>query len=314
MILKTEKHTADELSKLDAGSISAISIENTIEREKAASIKKLLRANEEIRIVLIVDPALQGSSATYNNLDIVSLLGNIKHLSILAFGSSPLDNIKQLEGLTHLETFRLAGAYKKDMDLKPLLAAEAITELELEYGLFGKHQIAFVNNLAQLHSLKVSVLDLKQVHLNTELRQLTVSNTLKNPELLSDIFPGLKSFTINHAKGIDTFEFISELKGLESLQIGHTSKLKRLPVMKSPYLLKSLSLVNTKQFDDLDSMLQFGALEELKMTEPCQIPYSEIERLKDLMSLKRVHVVFKTEQEDIAFEKMAQERGWTSVL
>jgi|GEM_PF-2102597 len=312
MILKAEKYRIDELSKLDAGNIHAISIENIIERGKAEAIKKLLQVNKAIRMVLIVDPAVQGSHEKYSNLDIINVLGDLKHLSILAFGSNTLENIKPLEGLNTLETFRLSGAYKKDIDLKPLVNARAIKDLELEYGLSGKHQLTFVNNLTHLYRLKVSVLDLHQISVNTGLEQLTVSNTLKSPDHLSTIFPGLKSFTINYAKGITSFEFISQINNLESLQIGHTSKLIRLPAMRLSSVLKSLSLVNTKQFDDMESILQFDKLTELKITEPTQIPFSHFNRLKELKHLEKVHVVFKTESEDRAFAKLGQENGWRS--
>ncbi|MEZ2442784.1 hypothetical protein AB6805_13765 [Chitinophaga sp. RCC_12] len=313
MFLKADKYSAEQLTEIDASSVRSITIESSIEKGKIGPMKKLLQANQDLRIVLVVDPAIQERNGCYNNLDIAAAIGNLKHLSVLAFASTPLDNISQLEGLTELKTFRLSGAYKKDIDLRPLATAANIEELEMEYGLAGPKQAFFVNNLHRLRSLKVSVLDLKQVHLSSVLTELTVSNTLKSPELLSSVLPGVKSFSINYAKGIDTFDFIAQLKGLESLQIGYSSKLRRLPEMQMPSTLKHLSLISTKQFDHLDSILQFENLEELRITEPTQVPLPDFKELKDLRHLKRVNIVFKTEPEDLAFAEMAKTNGWTTV-
>ncbi len=85
MILKAQKHSAEELAELDAGSIMPISIESSIEREKAASIKKLLYANDEIRIVSVVYPAFWADKAIYSNLDIAFSKMARKMIGLLPF-------------------------------------------------------------------------------------------------------------------------------------------------------------------------------------------------------------------------------------
>ena len=312
MIIKAEKYSAEELMKVDAANVTVVSIETSIEKEKAAIVKDLLQINEEVRVVLIVDPEESETTGRYSNLAIVEAIGELKHLAVLAFGSIPLKEIKLLSCLKNLVSFRLTGNYKKDIDLNPLANATEIEELELEYGIAGAGQVTFVNNLP-LKSLKVSVLDLKRALLNPRLEQLTITNTLKNPELLAEALPALTSFTLNHAKGINSFKFLAPLKGLQSLQIAHTSKFTSIPKMDTPAELKSLSLVNTKQFDDLKSILQFEQLEELKITEPMQVPLAEFSKLADLKSLKKVYAVFKTDMEDDNFGQMAQKNGWLPI-
>jgi len=310
MVIKAERYSTEDLLKVQAVKVSVISIEASIESEKLHAIKKLLQANSEIRIVLIVDPATSASEGKYSNLEIIRPLGEINHLTILAFGSAALQDLNLLEGLTKLVSFRLDGNYKKDIDLGPLKNATGIEELELEFGLSGAKQIAFVNDLAYLRRIRVSALDLKAVPLNYGVEELIITNTLKSPELLASIFPRLKMLTISKAKGIDSFDFIALLKGLQSLQIGHTSKLTNLPKMDDPLRLRSLHLVAVKQFDDLESILQFKQLEELKITEPTRMELSEFIKLKDIRSLKKVYAVFPTEAEDRAFQQMATQIGW----
>lgn len=310
MVIKAEKYSREELSKLDPARIAVISIEAAIDKEKVGAIKELLQANNEIRIVLVVDPGVPDNQEKYSNLAIVEVLGDIRHLAILAFGSEQLQDIGLLNGLKNLVSFRLDGYYKKDMDLAPLANATDIEELELEFGLAGAKQVLFVSSLARLQHLKLSVLDLKKVSIHDGLESLIITNTIKNAELLATVCPRLRKLSINKAVGLEDFGFITPLHNLQHLQIGHTNKLMSIPKLEKPDQLKSLQLVNTKQFEDMESLLQFSNLEELKITEPTKMPISEFSRLKEIKSLKRMYAAFATESEDETFGEMAAENGW----
>ncbi|MDR2272059.1 MAG: hypothetical protein LBF27_14230 [Sphingobacterium sp.] len=310
MVVKAEKYSAEEISKFDPASIAVISIETTIDKVKVGAIKELLQKNNDIRIVLVVDPAETGNDEKYSNLAIVETLGDLKHLAVLAFGSEQLQDIRLLSGLKSLVSFRLDGNYKKDMDLAPLANATGIEELELEFGPAGAKQISFVSGLAHLRHLKASVLDLKKAVLNDGLESLIITNTIKNPELLATICPQLSKLAINKVVGVEAFDFITPLHNLRNLQIGHTNKLISMPKMERPMELRSLHLVNTRQFEDMESLMQFNNLEELKITEPTKMTITEFSRLKELKSLKKVYAVFQTESEDNAFQQMAEQTGW----
>jgi len=310
MVIKAEKYKTEELSKADPASIAVISIETTIDKQKAEVIKGLLRKNSEIRIVLVIDPGVPDNQEKYSNLAIVEALGDIRHLAVLAFGSEQLLDIRLMSGVKNLVSFRLDGNYKKDMDLAPLANATGIEELELEFGLAGAMQVSFVSSLSHLRHLKASVLDLQKISLHEGLESLIITNKIKNPELLAKACPGLKKLSINKAVGVEDFGFIAPLHNLQALQIGHTNKLLSMPKLEKPLVLRSLHLVNTKQFEDMESLLQFGNLEELKITEPTKMAISEFSRLKDIKSLKKVYAVFPTESEDETFGQMAAENGW----
>ncbi|MDF2479410.1 MAG: hypothetical protein K0S24_4893 [Sphingobacterium sp.] len=310
MVLNAGKISVSELLEIDANQVTAVTIECTLEKEKAEIIKRILQLNEDIGVIFVLDPAANKGPESFQNTGVLNILGNIKHIALLAFGSEQLAGLEMLDGLSCLESFRLQGNYKKNIDLRPIVNCTGIKSLELEYGISGAQQEKFVSSLPLLESLKASVVDLAKINPNPELEQLTITDTLKSPELLASIFRRLKMLTLSKAKGIDSFDFISSLKGLESLQIGHTSKLISLPKMGDPLILRSLHLVATKQFADMESILQFKQLEELKITEPTRVEQSEFIKLKDIRSLKKVYAVFQTETEDIAFRQMAEETGW----
>lgn len=310
MVIKAEKYSAEEISKFDPASIAVISIETTIDKVKVGAIKDLLEENKDIRIVLVVDPAETGNNEKYSNLAIVEALGDLKHLAVLAFGSEQLQDLRLLDGLKSLISFRLDGNYKKDIDLGPLSNATGIEKLELEFGPSGPKQMSFVSRLTRLRYLKASVLDLKKVALNDGLESLIITNTIKSPELLATACPQLIKLAINKAVGLETFDFIAALHKLQSLQIGHSNKLINMPKMESPQELKSLHLVNTKQFEDMESLLQFSNLEELKITEPTKMVVSAFARLKELKSLRRVYAVFPTESGEERFSQMTEENHW----
>lgn len=310
MVIKAEKYSREELSKVDPASIAVISIETTIDKEKAGVINELLQINSEIRIVIVIDPSVSNDQEKYSNLAIVEVLGDLKHLAVLAFGSEQLQDIRLLSELKNLVSFRLDGYYKKDMDLAPLANATGIEELELEFGMAGAKQVSFVGGLSRLRHLKASVLDLKKVSLHDGLESLIITNTIKHPELLAASCPRLIKLSVNKAVGVADFGFIAPLHNLQALQIGHTNKLVSMPKLEKPMVLRSLHLVNTKQFEHMESLLQFSNLQELKITEPTKMPISEFSRLKDIKSLKRVYAVFPTESEDETFGQMAAENGW----
>ncbi|MBZ4191925.1 hypothetical protein [Niabella beijingensis] len=313
MVIKANKYSIDELSKVNVESISSISIEIVIEHEKAEVLKGLLRLNQRIRVVLIIDPAVDNIEGRHCNLRIVEALGDFKHLTVLAFGSQQLQNIDELCGLGNLTSFGLDGNYKKEIDLEPLKNTSGIEELALEFGFANAQQMGFASNLSRLRRLRISTFDLKKVQLNPGLQELAISNTIKHPELLASAFPDLKSLSINLGKGLSTFDFIASLHALEYLQIAHTNKVKSLPKMDMPAVLKSLSLVATKEFEDIDSILQFSQLEELKITEPTRIPVADFTQLGGLKNLRKVQVVFKTESEDDAFRQIAEANGWSDI-
>ncbi len=234
----------------------------------------------------------------------------VKHLILLCFASEALDNLDELAGIDTLESFRLGGMYNKKIDLAPIHNSKGLKDFELEYGLADKKQISFINGLKQLQRLKVSTLDAKSMTGNAGLKTLEITNTLKNPDLLQGIYPNLNKFSISYAKGIDSFDFLSPLEALETLSIGYTNKLSTLPRLAHPQQLKSLTLINTASFDDLEGILRHKNLESLAITEYALIPLKKSASWKALKKLKRVYLTFETEKEDQQFETLAKKNGW----
>lgn len=310
MIIDANKVTLTDLQTVDAASVQSIAVENVIEKDKATEIARLLTVNANIKIVVVIDQPLSAGAGKYTHLEIVEALDHVRRLALLVFSSEKLENIEPLSGLTNLVSFELKGNYKKDLSLLPIQKALGLKELELEYGLSGKKQADFVNTLQQLERLKVSTLDLAQLVPNKNLVDLEVTNTLKNGDKLGALFPSLKQFKIDYAKGVETFDFLSALPALEQLTIGYTKKLVNLPTLANPAGLKRLALINTSEFADMDGILSLKNLSALKVNTPVNIPVAGFERLEQLESLHEVYVVFKTEEEDDTFAQLAEKKGW----
>jgi hypothetical protein len=65
----------------------------------------LIRRNDEIKITLVVDPAVVKIDGESANLEIVKKLGNVKYVSLLCFASEALESLKELEGIDTLVSF-----------------------------------------------------------------------------------------------------------------------------------------------------------------------------------------------------------------
>jgi hypothetical protein len=310
MILNANKLSVSDLEAIDGRRVLSVSIENVIEKDKLNEIARMLDENSDIKIVVILDPAVTGSPDKLTNLQIVQALEKVTRLALLALSTHRLQNIDLLSGLTKLESFELKGFYRKDISLQPIRQATGLRELELEYGLSGRKQVEFVNNLGRLERLKVATLDLGQLTPNKHMIDLSVTNTLKQQHKLSALFPNLISFECYYARGIEAFDFLADLPVLQHLSIGYTKKLVKVPALANPLGLKSLCLVNTPEFADMEDILALHNLTLLQITEPVKIPAAAFERLQQLTKLSEVYVVFNNEEDDSKFAVLAEKRGW----
>lgn len=312
MILHLHKTEPEALTQITPSQISTVFIEIAISNEKLTFLKQFLVENDRINIVLTVDPDAVKKSGWSHNLQIVAGLENVRHLTILCFSSSVLEDLDELKGIRSLVSFKLAGAYNKKIDLGPLQESKGIETLELEYGLADKRQVTFVNGLEKLKKLTVSVLDAGLMQHNPHLSEIKVNNTLKNADQLARVYPNLETFGISYAKGLDNLDFLGAFKHLTSLSIGYIKKLNRLPAIFSSENMSTLTLINTPDFNDMEGILKCRNLESLCISGFSGIPFHQFLQLEGLEKLKRVHLGFKEEAENRRFEELAGRKGWVS--
>jgi hypothetical protein len=120
----------------------------------------------------------------------------------------------------------------------------------------------------------------------------------------------MRKFSFSHAKGMQSFDFISTFKSLEELSVGYTTKLVKLPQVANPKKIKSLALINTPKFNDMEGILQYENLEKFVMNEHTVIPFEEITKLEKLKKLKKVYLNFKKESDHRLFEELVHRNGW----
>ncbi|MDR6785541.1 hypothetical protein ABIE26_004251 [Pedobacter africanus] len=310
MVIKINSASIDELANIDPAQVSSVSIEGYLSNEKLDILNQLLNTNTQINLVVVTDPGEPEKKDHFTGLQLISQLNNIRNLNVLCFGSQPLENLEPLRGIYNLEHFRLSGNYNKKIDLDPLLESKALKVLELEFGLADKKQYKIINQLTQLAQLKVSTLDVAAIMPNDRISELTVTNTLKNPELITAAFPNLSSFSISYAKGLESFDFLSSLKKLTQLSIGYTQKLNQLPKLANPENINSLIFLHTPNFKGIEQVLAFENLESLAINEFDSIPVGEVAKLEKLKKLKRVVLNFKKDPDQEQFEQLALKSGW----
>ncbi|MDR3007437.1 MAG: hypothetical protein LBV59_05850 [Sphingobacterium sp.] len=290
MILDINKLSEADIRQFPGIEVISVSIEGGITRVKLDQVARLIKENDAIKLVLVAEQSAELKEGQISDLNILDGVPHLRHLAILAFGDKRLETLKGVEHLKNLISFSLQGFYKKDIDLRLLQNADAIERLELEFGISGERQLDFVNTLSNLKELKVSTIDLSEMRLNRHLKTLKVNNTLKHPELLPMVFPGLKSLIIHFAKGLTSFDFLSSIPSLENLTIGDTKKLFSLPQLENAYKITSLTLSNVSNFNNWTSIFQLSNLVELNILGPSKISKEEVLKFESLPNLKHVKV------------------------
>ncbi|HWV72852.1 MAG TPA: hypothetical protein VN040_14085 [Pseudosphingobacterium sp.] len=314
MILRLNQLTEKTFEDVSPADVKSISIEGPADDEKIKMLQHLLSANREIKVTLVVEPDISAKSDQLVNLEIIQILDNLRHLTLLCFSSVQLKSLQILESLQSLEFFRISGNYDKKIDLAPLRRNRNLLDFELEFGFVDKKQIDFVNGLEHLQSLKVSVLDAALMEENTNLKSLSVRNTLKNANQLSKTCPLLREFQINIAKAVESFDFLNSFQHLEELLIGNTGKLVSVPKLSSSEKIKDLKLLFTPNFSDIESILQFENLEGFALSEFTSISMNQIAKLQSLKKLRRVYLSFKDSKDEKLFNEMAYKNGWEDSL
>ncbi|TNJ65494.1 hypothetical protein FE784_14840 [Paenibacillus hemerocallicola] len=96
MITKVNQVSLDDLEKINPSDITPVLIENKISDPKLDLLRNLIRRNDEIKIALVVDPAVVKMDGESANLEIVKKLGNVKYVSLLCFASEALESLTEL--------------------------------------------------------------------------------------------------------------------------------------------------------------------------------------------------------------------------
>ncbi|MEI3800622.1 MULTISPECIES: hypothetical protein [unclassified Chitinophaga] len=310
MIIKINSTSSNDLLKIDPTEVRSVSIEGFLNGEKLDILNRFLDKNTQINLVLVIDPGQGEKKDLFTGLQVISQLDTIRNLKLLCFGSEPLENLEPLRGINSLELFQLSGNYNKKINLDPLLESKDVKVLELEYGLADKKQTQIISQFTKLGQLKVSTLDAGEMAVNSNLSLLTVTNTLKKPELISEAFPNLTNFSISYAKGLGSFDFLSRLQKLEQVSIGYTQKLTQLPKLANPANITSVTFLNTPNFNGIEQILEFENLESLMVNEFGSIPITDVTKLEKLKKLNRVVLHFKNESDQKQFEETALKNGW----
>lgn len=310
MIIKINAVSSNDLLKIDVAAISAVSLEGYLDSEKLDILLQLLNRNRQINLVVVADPGLTEKKGMFTGLQILSQLPSLRNLKLLNFGSEPLENLEPMRSLTNLELFQLSGNYNKKISLDPLLEAKDLKVLELEFGLADKKQCKVINQLTKLAQLKLSALDAAEMTVNENLTHLSITNTLKSPDLVPRTFPNLSSFSISYAKGLESFDFLSPLKKLTQLSISYTQKLIGLPKLSDPANIRTLSLLNTPHFNGIEQLQDLENLESLTINEFDRIPITKVPELGKLKNLKTLVLNFKNDADQEQFEKLALKNKW----
>jgi len=314
MVIKINSASITDLLNINPMEVRSVSIEGYTNSEKLDILNQLLARNTQINLVVVIEPEQPEKKDQCTALQLINQLKNIKNLKLLCFGSQPLENLEPLRGINSLEHFQLSGNYNKKINLDPLLESKELKALELEFGLADKKQYKIINQLTQLAQLKVSTLDAAEITPSDRRSELTITNTLKNPELLARAFPNLSSFSISYAKGLESFDFLSSLKKLKELSIGYTQKLSQLPKLANPANIDSLTFLHTPNFKDLEQILGFENLESLTINEFDSVWVTDVTKLEKLKKLKSIILNFKKDSDQERFEQLALKNGWKTDL
>ncbi|MBW5390936.1 hypothetical protein E6A51_12230 [Brachyspira hampsonii] len=278
-----------------------------IKKENIPTLNELLKTREDF----FVNISSEKNESNKNNIsgnDLLTALPEMRNLIYHASLKYPLKNISIFSKLINLRSLHLYGDLPKDMELKPLDNIENLESMYIENGLTLKQDV-YLSMRSTIREIGAGIFRMESFDKNPNLKKIAILTGVSHEEEMPKKLPELEELYIEKGKNIRSFNFISEMKTLKTLELNNIPSLKEIPNLSNLENLTKVILTNLRSLENMDSILNHTRIRTLILEN---IKCFNIDMLSKETAprLKYVSVISDDKNWDKRTKKLLEERGY----
>ncbi|OEJ16229.1 hypothetical protein BFL38_11230 [Brachyspira hampsonii] len=278
-----------------------------IKKENINMLNELLKTREDF----FVNISSEKNESNKNNIsgnDLLTALPEMRNLIYHASLKYPLKNISIFSKLINLRSLHLYGDLPKDMELKPLDNIVNLESMYIENGLTLKQDV-YLSMRSTIREIGAGIFRMESFDKNPNLKKIAILTGVSHEEEMPKKLPELEELYIEKGKNIRSFNFISEMKTLKTLELNNIPSLKEIPNLSNLENLTKVILTNLRSLENMDSILNHTRIRTLILEN---IKCFNIDMLSKETAprLKYVSIISDDKNWDKRTKKLLEERGY----
>ncbi|MBW5383642.1 hypothetical protein, partial [Brachyspira pilosicoli] len=191
------------------------------------------------------------SGSNLSGEDIIKFIPEVRNLIFYASLKNPISNLNLFSRLGNLISLHINGNIDKDVALSPLDSIETLSSFYLENGFSLKHSV-YIESRKSFCDIGASNIRVEHFTKMSQLKKLSILSSATHIDEIPKRMPNLEEIYIEKGKGINTLDFLNELKNLRVIELNSISELKYIPDLSKLENLEKVILRNLRSLEDLE--------------------------------------------------------------
>lgn len=278
-----------------------------IKKDNIPALNELLKTRQDFFINISSEKDESNKNYISGN-DLLTALSEMRNLIYHASLKYPLKNISIFANLINLRSLHLYGDLPKDMELKPLDNIENLESIYIENGLTLRQDV-YLSMKSTIREIGAGIFRMESFDKNPNLKKIAVLTGVSHEEEMPKKLPELEELYIEKGKNIRSFNFISEMKTLKTLELNNIPTLKEIPDLSNLEDLTKVILTNLRSLENMDAILNHPRIRTLILEN---IKCFNIDMLSKETAprLKYVSVISDDKNWDKRTKKLLEEKGY----
>lgn len=278
-----------------------------ITKDNISTLNEILRTREDFFLNISSEKNEHNKNNISGN-DLLVALPDIRNLIYHASLKYPLKNVNIFSRLINLRSLHLYGDLQKDMELKPLDNIENLESIYIENGLTLKQDV-YLAMRSTIKEIGAGIFRMESFDKNPNLKKIAILAGVSHEEEMPKKLPELEELYIEKGKNIKSFNFISEMKTIKTLELNNIPTLIEIPDLSNLENLTKVTLTNLRNLENMDSLLNHPRIRILILEN---IKCFKIDMLSKETAprLKYVSVITDDKDWDKKIQKSLEEKGY----
>lgn len=246
------------------------------------------------------------SGSNLSGEDIIKFIPEVRNLIFYASLKNPISNLNLFSRLGNLISLHINGNIDKDVALSPLDSIETLSSFYLENGFSLKHSV-YIESRKSFCDIGASNIRVEHFTKMSQLKKLSILSSATHIDEIPKRMPNLEEIYIEKGKGINTLDFLNELKNLRVIELNSISELKYIPDLSKLENLEKVILRNLRSLEDLEPIFNNNKIKILILEN---VRGFNIEKLSSMDSLKYITVTTDDKLETNKIKKSLLDKGY----
>ncbi|MCZ9954971.1 hypothetical protein [Brachyspira hyodysenteriae] len=278
-----------------------------IKKDNILALNELLKTRQDFFINISSEKDESNKNYISGN-DLLTALSEMRNLIYHASLKYPLKNISIFANLINLRSLHLYGDLPKDMELKPLDNIENLESIYIENGLTLRQDV-YLSMKSTIREIGAGIFRMESFDKNPNLKKIAVLTGVSHEEEMPKKLPELEELYIEKGKNIRSFNFISEMKTLKTLELNNIPTLKEIPDLSNLEDLTKVILTNLRSLENMDAILNHPRIRTL-ILENIKCFNVDMLSKETAPRLKYVSVISDDKNWDKRTKKLLEEKGY----